>query len=187
VGQGVLSGSRSRYGRQVLWLSRPPYARWIAAAIVIIAAVVWDISERATEPFPFAAEDLSRGQSISPDDVQWRQVPAGSLSLPSLTGVVATVGIVAGDPIVASLVSDPMFHSPNSWAVSVPLPVGASPGSEVSLVFADGTHVAGTIIQPATEDTFGLTSDGLVTVEDGSASAVALAAANGDLVVMLRP
>lgn len=171
----------------MLWLGHPPYLRWLAAAVLIVAALLWDISERATEPFPFAASDLSRGQSIAPDDVQWRQVPVGSLSLPPLAGAIAKVAIISGDPIVASLVSAPTTHPADSWAVSVPLPIGAASGTSVSLVFADGTDVDGTIIQPATEDTLGLTTDGLVAVEDGAASAVALAAANGELVVMIRP
>jgi hypothetical protein len=171
----------------VLWLGRPPYLRWVAAAVLIIAALVWDISERATEPFPFAATNIDRGQLITPDEVQWRQVPVGSLSLPPLVGAIATVAIISGDPIVASLVSAATGHPADSWAVSVPLPIGATPGTSVSLVFADGTDVEGTIIQPATEDTLGLTTDGLVAVEDGAAGAVALAAANGELVVMIRP
>lgn len=185
--KGVLSGCRSRYGGCVLWLGRPPYLRWFAATALIIAALVWDISERATEPFPFAATDLVRGQLITPEDVQWRPVPVGSLTLPPLEGSIAAVAIISGDPIVASLVSTAAAPPLNSWAVPVPLPIGAAPGTPVSLVFADGTDVYGTVIQPATEDSLGFTTDGLVAVEEGAANAVALAAANGELVVLIQP
>lgn len=185
--EGVLSGALTRYGRFVLWLGRPPYLRWSAAAILLVAAVVWDLSERATEPFPFAATDLSRGQPIEPDDIQWRDVPVGSMTRPQLGDPVAAVAIAEGDPIVRSLLAVAVAPPLNGWAVPIPLPVGAVAGTPVSLVFADGTDVEGTIIRSATEDSLGFKTDGLVMVEDGDANAVALAAANGDLVVLIRP
>ncbi len=178
---------RSRYGDGVLWLRRRPYLRWFAAAALIVAAFVWDVSERATEPFPFATADLERGQTIGPEDVEWRQVPVGSLTLPPLEGATAATAIASGDPIVTSLVSWTPPLPPNSWAVPVPLPIGAGQGTAVNLVFADGTDIPGIIIQPATQDTFGLNADGLVAVQGVAANAVALAAANGELVVLVEP
>jgi hypothetical protein len=114
-------------------------------------------------------------------------MPAGSLLLPLLENAAASVAIIAGDPLVASLLSASSSVPLNSWAVPVPLPIGAVPGTSVNLVFSDGTDVPGVIIQPATEDSLGFTSEGLVAVEDIAANAVALAAANGDLVVLIRP
>lgn len=171
----------------MLWLGRPPYLRWFAAAALIVAALTWDLSKRATEPFPFAAADLKRGQAITSDDVEWRQVPVGSMLLPPLENATASVAIVAGDPLVISLLSASSPIPLNSWAVPVPLPTGAVRGTSVNLVFSDGTDVPGVIIQPATEDSLGFTSEGLVAVEDVAANAVALAAANGDLVVLIQP
>lgn len=171
----------------MLWLGRPPYLRWFAAAALIVAALTWDLSERATEPFPFAATDLERGQTITPDDIAWRQVPVGSLLLPSLENATASVAIIEGDPLVTSLISASSSIPLNSWAVPVPLPMGAVPGTSVNLVFSDGTDVPGVIIQPATEDSLGFTSEGLVAVADAAANAVALAAANGELVVLIQP
>jgi hypothetical protein len=171
----------------VLWLGRPPYLRWFAAAALVAAALVWDVSERSTEPFPFAAAELSRGQAIVPDDVEWRQIPVGSLTQPHLEGATAAVAIAAGDPIVGSLISDASTVPLNSWAVPVPLPLGAVQGTSVNLVFSDGTDVLGIIVQPATEDSLGFTTEGLVAVEGVAANAVALAAANGDLVVLIQP
>lgn len=153
----------------------------------MLGALVWDFTERATEPFPFAAIDLERGQPIAPESIVWRQVPRGSLRLPSLDGSTAANAIEAGDPIVRSLVTGATPLPPNTWAVPVPLPLGAGPGTVVNLVFADGTDVSGTIVQPASEDSLGYTSDGLVAVQGSAANAVALAAANGDLVVLIRP
>lgn len=180
-------GVQSRYVVRVLWLGRRPYLRWFAAVVLVVAAFVWDVSERATEPFPFAARDLERGRPIDPEDVEWRQMPVGSLTLPPLGGATAATAIASGDPIVMSLVSRTPPLPPNSWAVPVPLPIGAGQGTAVNLVFSDGTAVPGIIIQPATEDTFGFNTDGLVAVQGVAANAVALAAANGDLVVLVEP
>jgi hypothetical protein len=154
---------------------------------MILAALVWDLSERATESFPFAAENLDSGQPITPDVVVWREVPRGSLHLPRLDGTTAATGIEKGDPIVPSLVSVAPVLPLDTWAVPVPLPLGAGQGTLVHLVFADGTGVSGIIIQSASEDSLGFKSDGMVAVEGATANAVALAAANGELVVLIRP
>ncbi len=155
--------------------------------LLIVAAFMWDLSERATEPFPFAADELVRGHLIQQDDIVWRQIPVGSLSLPALGDVTVVSTIRAGDPIVGSLVSSAPPTPPGTWAVPVPLPLGAGQGTAVNLVFADGTDVRGVILQPATEDSLGVNYDGLVAVEGRAANAVALAAANGDLVVLIEP
>ncbi|MFV1970271.1 MAG: SAF domain-containing protein [Acidimicrobiia bacterium] len=171
----------------MLWFGRPPYLRWIAATSLVVAAFLWDISERATEPFPFAAVDLTRGQFLSPEDIEWRSVPTGSLVMPNLTGASAVTTIRSGDPIVPSLVSATSPIPSDSWAVPVPLPLGAGPGMSVRLVFADGSAISGVIVQPATEDTLGLISEGLVAVSGDVANSVALATANGDLIVLIEP
>lgn len=178
---------RARYGGSVHWLGRPPYLKWAAAATLVILAFVWDMSERSTEAFPFAATDIVRGQVLTDDNVQWRQVPSGALSLPDLTNASAAVLIVAGDPIVTSLVAAQSTMPAGSWAVPLPLPLGTAQGMRVKLVFADGTSTTGIIIQPAEQDSLGLTSDGLVAVDGSVADSVALAASNGDLVVLFQP
>lgn len=171
----------------MLWLGRPPYLRWIAAASLVLAALVWDVSKRATEPFPFAARNLTRGQLLTPEDVEWRSVPVDSLSLPDLAGASASTLIRAGDPIVPSLVTVAPPIPPDSWAVPVPLPLGAGAGMSVRLVFADGSATSGIVVQPATEDALGLISEGLVAVGGDVAHIVALASANGDLIVLIEP
>jgi hypothetical protein len=153
----------------------------------VVAAFVWDVSERATEPFPFAAVDLTRGQLLAPEDIEWRPVPSGSLVMPNLTGATAATTIQAGDPVVPSLVSVTALIPSDSWAVPVPLPLGAGQGMSVRLVFADGSWTSGTIVQPATEDSLGLISQGLVAVAGDVANSVALATANGDLIVLIEP
>jgi hypothetical protein len=187
LNRGVQRQWRLRYVGGVLWLGRPPYLRWLAAGALIVAAFLWDISERATEAFPFAATELTRGQPITDDDVEWRQVPIGSLVLPDLVGATAAVTIRLGDPIVTSLVSAEAHLGLNSWAVPVSLPVGATQGTAVKLVFADGSDVLGVVVEPATADPLGFDSNGLVAVANEAANSVAIAAANGDLVVLVAP
>ncbi len=177
----------SRYIRSVLWLGRPPYLRWFAAASVVVAAFTWDASQRATAPFPFAAVDLARGQPITMEDIEWRQIPAGTLVMPLLDGTSAATAILAGDPLVVSLISTSPPLPDDTWAVPVVLPLGAGIGMTVRLVFIDGTATPGVIIQPATEDSLGLVTHGLVAVPESVADSVALASANGDLVVLLEP
>lgn len=186
-GRGVPTSAQSRYVVRVLWLGRPPYLRWIAATTLVVAGLVWDISERATEPFPFAASDLNRGQVLEPEDIEWRPVPSGSLVMPDLNGATAATPIRSGDPIVPSLVAVGALIPSDSWAVPVPLPLGAGPGMFVRLVFADGSWTSGVIVQPAIEDSFGLISQGLVAVEGDAANSVALATSNGDLIVLIEP
>ncbi|GMQ93591.1 MAG: hypothetical protein BMS9Abin12_1070 [Acidimicrobiia bacterium] len=159
----------------------------MAAASLVVAAFAWDASERATEPFPFAAVDLIRGQAITSEQIVWRAIPTGSLMMPNLTSVSALISINAGDPIVPSLVSSAPPLPPESWAVPISLPLGTGPGMLVKLVFVDGSATTGIVIQPASEDSFGLVSDGLVAVQGAIADSVALAASNGDLVVLIEP
>lgn len=185
--EGVPPSPLKRYGGDMHWLGRPPYLKWAAVTILVIVAFAWDASERATEPFPFAARTIARGQVLEPDDIEWRDVPSGTLSLPGLTEVSAAVAIVAGDPIVPSLLAPKSSLPRGWWAVPMALPLGTTQGMRVRLVFVDGTSVEGTVVQPAEEDSLGLASDGLVAVDGVSADAVALAAANGDLVVLFEP
>ncbi len=187
VDRGVQRQGRLRYVGGVLWLGRPPYLRWLAAGGLVVSAFLWDISERATEAFPFATAELTRGQLITDENVEWRQMPVGSLAIPDLVGATAAVTIQSGDPIVTSLVSAEAQHGLNGWAVPVSLPVGAARGTAVKLVFPDGSDVLGVVIEPATADPLGFDSTGLVAVTAEAANAVAIAAANGDLVVLIAP
>lgn len=171
----------------MLWLGRRPYLRWLGAGALIVAALLWDVSERATEPFPFASTELTRGQPITDEDVEWRQVPIGSLIVPDLSGATAIVTIRLGDPIVPSLVSAEAQVGLDSWAVPVPLPLGAAQGTSVKLVLADGSDVLGVVVQPAAADPLGFDSTGLVAVPNDAANSVAIAAASGDLVILLSP
>ncbi|MGI9585555.1 MAG: SAF domain-containing protein [Acidimicrobiia bacterium] len=168
-------------------LSRPPYLRWAAAAFIVIAALLWDLNARATEPFPFAATTIESGQAITQDQIVWEDVPRGSLEHPNLVGASALVGIIAGDPLTPSLVGAGAPIPDGWWSVPVRLPQGVASGTRVRLVFPDGSLTDGVVVTPASQDDFGSERAGVVSVPGAAANEVAIAAASDALVVMISP
>jgi hypothetical protein len=171
----------------VLLLSRPPYLRWAAAVFVVVAALLWDLSGRATEPFPFASTAIASGESITDDQIVWEDVPRGSLVFPELGAVSALVAIQAGDPLTPSVVGAGNAVPNGWWSVPVRLPQGVPSGSLVRLVFLDGSLTDGIVVTPASQDGFGSDRAGVVSVPGAVAHDVALAAAADSLVVMISP
>ena len=171
----------------VLLLSRPPYLRWLAAGALVAAALGWEISDRRTESFPFAAHDLERGRPIEADDIEWRYVPSDLLSAPALEDGWLVQSVRAGDPITAAVVTPDDPVPGDWWSIPMPLPPGVAPGSRVRLVLDDGRSMDGIVAIEAHEDAFGLQGAGAVAVPPESADAVARAAAASAVTVLLRP
>lgn len=170
----------------MFWLHRPPYLRWLVAAMIVVAAVVWDLDTTRTEPHPFAARPLERGVLLTEGDVTWRNVPVGLLAQPDLSAAVPAVDVSAGEPIVPSLLGS---HDPvpaDWWAVAVPLPSGVPVGARVRLVVATGT-VDGIVVTVAPDEIGSFATDGLVAVSPDHADAVARAVAEGDATVLVAP
>ncbi len=171
----------------MLVLSKPPYLRWIAAVVLVGAALAWDISRRATELVPFAAHVISRGDVIEEDSIAWKPAPVGlfrSVTVPMGTALV-TIG--AGEPITRDMVSTGGRVPDGWWTVPMDVPPAVIPGSEVRVVLADGFGVTGVVVEPSREDTFGVRSPGLVAVPNDMADAVAIASSAGQLVVLFEP
>lgn len=171
----------------MLVLARPPYLRWFAAAALIGGAIVWELSEAATQPAPFAAHSISRGELIEDGSIEWRQVPVALYRSIDPTGATAVTRIVAGDPITQSSVTDGVVVPLDWWTVAADIPRGAVRGSEVRVVLADGFGVTGLVVEPSSEDSLGISSAGLLAVPAESADLVALAASVGELVVLFEP
>lgn len=171
----------------VLLLSHPPYLRWAVAAFVVIAALLWDLSDRSTEPFPFASTAIEPGTAIADDHVVWHDLPRGSLTFPDLTRSSALVAIQEGDPLTPSVVGAMDSVPEGWWSVPVRIPLGVAPGATVRLVFFDGSSVDGIVATSSSDDGFGSERAGAVSVPSAVASDVALAAAAGSLVVMIAP
>ncbi len=178
---------QTRYGRCVLVLSKPPYLRWIAAVVLIGAALVWDMSRRATELVPVAAHAISRGEVIEEESVLWKSAPVGLFESVEIPMGTALVTIGAGEPITGSMVSRGGHVPDGWWTVAMDVPPAVVPGSEVRVVLADGFGVTGVVVEPSREDTFGVRSPGLVAVPNDMADTVAIASAAGQLVVLFEP
>ena len=174
------------YVRSMLWLARPPYLRWFAAGAIILAAASWDLSKRQTDPYPFASEAIARGERITVDSVEWRDVPSGLFTVPDLAGTSAMVDIVRGTPITESVVSRASPLPPGWWSIPIDLPVGTAPGLAVRVVTLDGRGITGVVVQPAVRDSFGSVEPGVVGFPPEFADVVARLSANGDLVVLVE-
>jgi hypothetical protein len=171
----------------VLLLSKPPYLRWAGAAALILAALAWDVAERATEPFPFAARTIQRGQQIIDEDIDWKAIPTGLFHQPTLQGATAAVTIERGEPIPASALRLAAAVPAGWWTVALDLPPAVLPGTDVRIVLGNGDGVSGVVVEPSREDSFGIRSAGLVAVPSQVADAVGIAAGSNQIVLLFEP
>ena len=170
----------------MFWLTRPPYLRWAAAAAVVLAALLWDLRDEAEAPYPFAVSAIAAGTPITESMVEWRNLPEGALAFPDLSDPVAARDLPAGEPIVPSAVSGAPIVPDGWWSVPVPLSQGAVPGSQVRLIDAlSGLEVDGFVVAAGSDDLMSVDTSGLVAVPPDAAAAIAIAAAEGSLVVLL--
>lgn len=176
-----------RYVRFVLLLSKPPYLRWAGAGALVIAALVWDLSARATEPYPFASRTIQRGEALDANAIEWKQAPVGLLQIPDMDAATAAVTIEMGEPISASALRYSSAVPAGWWTVPIDLPPAVLPGTHVRIVLATGDGVGGIVVEPSREDSFGLRSAGLVAVPSWASDTVGLAAGEGHIVLLFEP
>ncbi len=170
----------------MLWLARPPFLRWFAAGAIVVAALAWDLSGRATVPHPYAARDIAVGDVLTDDVIEWRSVPADAFDVPDLTGAAARVAIPAGTPIVEAVVARGEMLPAGWWTVPLDVPTGTTPGTAVRVVAPDGSAVTGMVVRPAVRDGFGVTEPATVGFPPQVADLVARLAATVDLVVLVE-
>ncbi len=172
----------------MFWLTRPPYLRWAAAAAIVIAAFIWDLHGSAAMRYPFAAHAIPAGSPITDPDVEWRDLPAGVIAMPDLTDPVAARDLAAGEPIVPSSVAPTSPIPDGWWAVPVALPTGTPPGTRAQLIGTDPAfETEGIVVATAEQDLLSFSDGGTVAVPPERAAAVALAARDGTLIVLLEP
>ena len=171
----------------MLLLAKPPYLRWSVAALIVIAAILWELSDRATEPVPFANAAIGRGDTIAVDDVEWRDIPIGTVEPADLAGATALVDIREGDPLTSSVAGMGPQIPKGWWSVPVDLPPGVPAGSAVRLTTTEGFSVDGIIAIAASSDQFGISVAGAVAVPEQVVDVVAGAAASGGLLVVVAP
>lgn len=170
----------------MIWLSRPPYLRRIGAGVLVAAALFLDCAGRATEPVPFATENLPRGTALADAAVEWRDLPVGAVNAPAELSGYATAAIAAGDPITVAVVGSMSPIPDGWWSVPLELPESVSAGQPVRLVGLEPEFsVDGVVAAAGSSGAFGLDRPGLVAIPPAAADDVARAVATGRLVVLL--
>jgi hypothetical protein len=110
------------------------------------------------------------------------------MALPDLSDPVAARDVPAGEPIVPSAVSDAATIPEGWWSVPVPLPATALRGARVRLVDAvSGVETDGIVVAVASDDLMSFDESGMTAVPPEAATLIAIAAREGNLVVLLEP
>lgn len=177
------------------WFRRPPYLRWTAAALLIITAAWLDLRPEPVVLQPFAAVDLVAGTTLDETMVEWRSIPIGFLPRVHDPQGIVLHSVVAGEPLVPSVLSTQRIPVPEGWwTMEVQLPAGAVPGQNVRLILLpDGAEeiprsVPGLVIIPAPSDQDPLAIEpqpGLVAVPGDLATITAAAIAEGRVSAIL--
>lgn len=171
----------------MLWLSRPPYLRWIAAAAIVVVALVWDLSGRRTEQYPFATSAITRGTPLSEAGIEWRPAASDLFLVPDVSNATASADIEPGDPITRSVVSEVPPVPGDWWAIPLMVPADVQPGAVIRVVLPNGTGISGIVVRSAVSDTFGSTGAATVAFPGEVVDLVARASSLGDLVVLVKP
>lgn len=169
----------------VVWLVRPPYLRYAAAAVLILGALWLDVRPKPMVDHPYAAADLAAGAPIGPDEVEYRSTPAGVLPPVDPSGTAAT-DIPAGTPLVPGLLTVAPAIPAGWFALEIPVPDLASPGNVVRIVIDADTWTDGVVIALAGDaDFLSQGRSALVAVPGDAAGPVADAAARSTVTVLL--
>ena len=170
------------------WLARPPYLRWLTAALIIAAGLWFEIVDRAEVQYPFLTSNVAAGAPIGDADIEWRSVPGGFTDVPAVAGRSAAIAMPAGTPIVEAMLTSGDGIPDDWWAVALPLPLGITTGAVVRIILTStGEVVPGRVVAAAADGGFGFDDPGLVAVPEAMTGAVAVAASSGDLTIITRP
>jgi len=168
------------------WLRPVPWFRWVVAALLVGVAIVSDIGQSGSTPYPFAAEAMAAGEAIGDASVEWRDLPIGLLPDPNLEGRLR-FDITAGTPLLPAFVDADPIVPEGWWLVDVPLPHGVVAGVAVRIVLLDPpTTVAGIAAGPGVGDAFAGEVRGPVAVPASAADLVARAAAADAVVTLIE-
>ena len=139
-------------------------------------------------PHPFAAEEITKGGTIRPDDVEWRDIPVGLLDMPVIDNAVAARRLLPGEPILVTSIGTGREVPDGWWSVPLALPDGVGAAGEVRIVTVDPPlTVDGIVVSAGEAGAFGGERVGLVAVPGEAASAIAVAAMDGTAMVLFAP
>ena len=169
----------------MLWLSRPPFLRWLAAAVVIAFAAWTEFAPRPFSEIAVLNQDVAAGTPLTDEMVDTRRMPDPGFATVEPHGIAAT-GLNAGDPLLASMLTE--IAVPPGWvALEAALPSGAWPGARATGVIlaaepGQATETFPAVIVETGNDAFG-TGTGSVAVPPEWIAAAGAAAAGGRLVI----
>ena len=158
------------------------------AILLVAASLYFELRPIPSIEYPFAAADLTAGSDIAEAEVVWRSIPVGVLPETVLEGFLL-VDVESGQPLVPSVLDVAPQIPPGWWGLTVPVPEGSIPGSEVRLVVdvrGAPRVVPGLLIRTFEESTIEGTT-ALVAIPEGEAGAVAAALADSALSVLVGP
>lgn len=165
-------------------MGRPRYLRWLAAAIVLCVGLYAEFRPTHTTEHPFAAAPVAEGDAIIA--VDWREVPAGLLVPPDLADAHAAVAVAKGEPLLPSHVAAAGQVPAGWWSIPVPMPFTAPTGTLVQLVDSvTQSTTEGVIVAQPPDDPFAVAPTALVAVPAQAAAAMAVAASEGRVTVLI--
>ena len=169
----------------MIWLQRPPWAKWIAVSIVTVVAFWLEVRPDPMTEHPFAVTDISAGETIDHANTEMRMVPAGLFEVPG-EDAHALVDIPAGAPVLAEQTGPSRLVMPQDWwIVAIDVPLEANIGDPVKLIlFDNGRSIEGVVSAVGSSDGF-TPSTGGVAVAPEVASEVAMAVASGRVAVLV--
>ncbi|HJR88019.1 MAG TPA: SAF domain-containing protein [Acidimicrobiia bacterium] len=116
------------------WLARPPYLRRTLAVLILVTAVGWELRSTPTELRAYLARDVTAGEEVSDDALQWRRVPIGILPEHVSPSGIFLVDVNRGMPLIPSVLGEASPLPEGWWSLEVPIPEGTVAGVDVRLV-----------------------------------------------------
>lgn len=172
------------YGASVYWMAPLPVRRYLAAALLVAAALAWDLRPVPTVDHPFAAVPLAAGTEVTDQMVRWERVPVGMLPSVDLDGRVRAP-VAVGEPLLPTHLDAAPPIPDGWWSVPLDLPSSVVAGSGVRVAITspgseDASLIQGIVVRAGDASGRG----GAVAVPEQDAGRVATASAGGRALVL---
>lgn len=169
----------------MLWLQTPPWGRWALAAAIVLFVIWTEVRPDPNIDHPFASRHITSGEAITGVNTSTRPVPRG-LFEPIPDEATARRDIPMGAPVLSQDLGGTADAVPEGWwIVTLEVPAHAASGSRVRVVVVDtGLAVDGFVTSVSESSGFG-GSNGGVAIPGEHATAVAAAAVNGRVAVLV--
>ncbi len=177
----------------MLWFAPRPYLKWVGAAAIVGVSWFIQLMPAPVTLHPFAAVDIPAAAELSDDLLEYREIPEGLLPPTTGQGTLA-VPLVAGDPLLPSLLSNTETAVPDGWwALELEAPPGLLPGRYVLLVAGGddlsplGQPIPGIVIRPMADEPYDSEERALIAIPGEHLARVSTASAYGTLTVAVAP